>query len=272
MGAIDQINLFRFDSYKDFLRAKVKAEKESWGLLTKLAKAAGCQRPYLSRVLHGEAHLTAAQAFGLARHWRFSEDETEYFLGLLEAEKAGSRAYRDHWLEKNRRLKEQRENLSRVVHRRAAASDEKDLAYYSAWHWTAIHILVSIPEFQTERAIAERLALPPALVAETLQALESWGAVRREGGRWLFRAREQHVSRDSPLAAFHHANWRARAAASAQLRRPEAVHFTVVQSLSRADFEKVRELVLQLIKDTAAIAGPSKEEKLMCLACDFFEP
>jgi uncharacterized protein (TIGR02147 family) len=266
------LNLFAFDSYKDFLHARVKAEAEAWGLLTKLAKAAGCQRPYLSRVLNGEAHLTAAQAFGLAKFWHLAEDETEYFLGLLEAEKAGSRAYRDYWREKNGKLKEQRENLSKVVDRRAAENNEKDLSYYSSWHWTAIHILVSIPEYQSERVIAERLNLPLPLVADTLQVLESWGAVRRDGGRWKFRAREQHISRDSPLAAFHHANWRNRAVMSAQTRNPENIHYTVVQSLSRSDFQKVRDLVLALVQNAAAIAGPSKEEKLMCLACDFFEP
>jgi hypothetical protein len=53
---------------------------------------------------------------------------------------------------------------------------------------------------------------------------------------------------------------------------PESVHYTVVQSLSKVDFERVKQRLLELIQETARISGPSKEEKLMCLACDFFEP
>jgi uncharacterized protein (TIGR02147 family) len=269
---MSDLSLYSHESYRDFLKAKIRTVKEKWGLMTKLAAAAGCQRPYLSRVLKGDAHLTSAQAFGLTRFWNLTDDETAYFLGLLEMEKAGSAAYREYWRSKNLENKNAHENLHRVVHRRAAGTDERDLTYYSSWHWTAIHILVSIPEFQTERAIAERLGLPLRLVQSTLRELEAWGGVRRDGGRWKFYSCEQHITKDSPLAAFHHSNWRGRAASSAQERNPESVHYTVVQSLSRTDFQKIRTQVLELIQSAAAIAGPSKEEKLMCFACDFFEP
>lgn len=264
--------VFAFKDYKAYIKAQIASHETSWGLLTRLAKAAGCQRPYLSRVLAGEAHLTAAQVFGLANFWNLPEEEREYFLGLLELEKSGSAAYREYWKKKLSEAKSRHENISQLVNRKIATETEKDLLYYSAWYWTAIHILVSIPEFRSETKIAEKLNLPASQIREILMKLESWGAVQRDGRGWAFKAREQHIPKDSPLVSFHHNNWRQQAILSSQKARLEAVHYTVVQSVSRQDFEKIKQMILQLIQKTAEIAGPSKEEQLMCLTCDFFEP
>lgn len=264
--------VYSFTDYKAYLRARLEGEESSWGLLTKWATAAGCQRPYLSRVLSQEAHLTPAQGYGLARYWRLGEDETEYFLGLLELDRAGSAEYRQHWKRKNEELRRKQENLARLVERETAVSDDRDVAYFSAWYYTAAHVLTSIPDFQSERAIAEKLGLPPLQARAILESLAGWGAVKKEGARWRFQAREQHLPKESPLVLFHHANWRQKALLDAQLRNPESLHYTVVQSLSRADYEKVRRLVIELIEKASKIAGPSNEEKMMCLLCDFFEP
>jgi uncharacterized protein (TIGR02147 family) len=262
--------IYSFSSYKTYLRARIDEEENPWGLLTKLAAAAGCQRSYFSRMLSQETHLTPAQAFGLSRYWGLTNDETEYFLGLLEVERAGTSDYRDHLKRKNEELKRRQEDLAQLVKRNLAVSDERDLEYYSAWFWVAVHALTSIPQFQSESAISEKLGISRSQVRMILNVLEKWGAVYQDGARWKYNAREQHLSKESPLVCFHHSNWRQQAIMDAQRRNPASIHYTVVQSLSRADFERVKQLVLDLIEKSSRIAGPSKEEDLMCLTCDFF--
>lgn len=266
------MKIFGFKDYKAFIKHRIDEDENQWGLMTKLAKAAGCQRPYLSRVLSDEVHLTASQIFGLAKYWNLSDEERDYFLGLLEIEKAGSMDYREHLKKKLSEAKKNHENISQLVNRKMAAETGRDLIYYSAWYWTAIHVMVSIPEFQSESKIAEKLNLSIVQVRAVLQELESWGAVQDDGRKWTFKSREQHISKDSPLVSFHHNNWRQQAVLSSQTRRPGSVHYTVVQSVSKSDYEKMKQMVLDLIQKTSAIAGPSKEEQLVCLAFDFFEP
>ncbi len=266
------IKIYDYSDYKSYLRDGVANSEESWGAMTKLAKAAGCQRPYLSRVLNGKSHLSSSQLFGIARFWKLSEEETEYLLGLLEIERSVLLSYKEYWLRKLHEKRKENESLAKKVNRQVISdSSENDLVYYSSWYWTAIHILTSIPQFQTEKSIAEKLSLPIAQVRTVLQTLESWGAVRREEGLWKFGSREQHVSKRSPLAAFHHSNWRNQAILDAQKQTTGGVHFTVVQSLSKRDYEKIKSLVLETIQAISTIAGPSAEEKLMCFTCDFFE-
>lgn len=264
-------NVFEFLDYLTFLKAKIASEKDSWGLITKLAAAANCQRPYLSKVLGGGAHLTPAQAYGIARFWKLSTDETEYFIGLLEMERSSSNEYKNFLTRKNHTLKKAHENLSNLVERKTAQANEKDQLYYSSWYWSAIHILVSIPAFQSVSAISERLSISEHQVKQTLSVLEQYGFVRQEKGKWKFAAMEQHIPKDSPLSVFHHSNWRQRAMLDAQEPNRDSIHFTVTQSLSQKDFERVKETILACIQEVEEIAGPSKEEELVCFTCDYFK-
>jgi len=191
------------------------------------------------------------------------------FFDLLKRERAGSSEYREYWARKNLESKRRNENLSKLVQRNETASDDRDRIYYSTWYWTAVHILVSIPEYQTEKVISERLSLPLPQVIAILRTLEEWSSVRREK-KWKFGAREQHIAKEgSPLSMFHHNNWRQQATKAAQYPRSGNIHFTVVQSLSVVDYDRVKDLVLEYIQKVSPVAQPSAEEKLMCFTCDF---
>lgn len=264
--------VYSFQSYRTFLEFHAKEQEPAWGALTRLAKAAGCHRPYLSKVLSGEAHLTSAQLYALANYWELSEPQTEYLLRLLEIEKASQAEYRKYLVQKNDELRRREENLSQLVARQASQPNSQDVLYYSSWVWSAVHILTSIPAYQTVKAIAEKLSLPAAQVESILEALQKWGSVRLEREKWKFAANEHHVTKENPLVTFHHSNWRNRALADSQRQTPESIHFTVVQSVSHEDYERIRQLILELIGNASKIAGPSKEEKMFCFTCDFFEP
>jgi len=263
-------SIFSFTDYRSFLKSRISSPEKEWGLLTKLAKAAGCHRPYLSKVLAGDAHFVPSHLFGLAKFWGLSEPETEYFLRLLELEKAGSAEYRAHLVEKNAELRRQQESLSEVVSREPVS--ESHISYYSSWAWAAAHVLTSIPSFQTTKAIARRLSLPLPQVEHILRSLEAWGSVKREKDLWKFAGNEHHISKASPLSTFHHSNWRQRAILNSQLQQPKSLHFTVVQSISEKDFEVLRGMILNFIREFSKVAAPSREEKLVCFNCDFFEP
>lgn len=147
-----------------------------------------------------------------------------------------------------------------------------NVQYYSSWHWSLVHVLTSIPGYQSVKAISERLALPAAEVETILVKLQRWGSVRGEKGRWKFAGNEHHISKSNPLVTFHHSNWRQKAVLNSQRQNPESVHFSVVQSVSQKDYNQVRELILETIGRAAKIAGPSTPEKVCVFNCDFFEP
>lgn len=264
---MNDLSVFSFTNYKKYLSARLK---NSWGLITKLAEAAGCQRAYLSRVLNSHVQLTPDHAYNICIFFELNPSETDYFVALVECERAGTKTYREFMEKKVKELRREHQNLSSRLQRQNISVGEKEASYYSSWYWSAIHILVSIGEFQNPETISKRLQLPISLVRSTLETLARYGLVKYERGRWVHSSGDLHLPRNSPFVAYHHNNWRARAVSDAQMQNKDNIHFTIVQAMSREAMEEIKELILDFIDESAKVAGPSQSEEILCTNLDFF--
>jgi len=261
-------NLLLFTDYKAFLRKQMSSTEET---LTDLAAAAGCQRSYFSRVLNSEIHLTPEHAFNLAAHWRMQNPRDIYFLALVDYARAGTTSLKRHHFQKLNQIKAEQESLDRLVNRPRVENSIDVNTYYSAWYWSAIHIATSIPQLQTEESLSQKLGLPLTVVSKCLNVLREAGYVKQSGKKWVYVTGAAHASAGSTFVVNHHNNWRSRAVLSSQEGDSENVHFTVVQSISVSAYQKIRQRMLEFIQESAAIAGPSNEEELIVLNCDFFK-
>jgi uncharacterized protein (TIGR02147 family) len=264
---MSNVSVFEFDDYKAFLRAQAKGQR---GRVSRLAAAAGCQRSYLSRVLSSEAHLTPDHAHAMADFLGLEGGESEYFLLLVERARAGTASYRKHLKSKLETLSQRRLEISNRVRRPPPEDGPMERLYYSSWHWSAIHIAVSIPGLQTEDALAQELGLPGDLVRTSLLKLAEMNLVRRERDRWMHHSSDIHLERKSPMIAMHHGNWRQRAVLDSQRSESDGVHYTAMQSMSESAFREIRREMLELIERSVRTAGPSRSERLVCLCMDLF--
>jgi len=260
-----QPSVWSFKNYKEFLTAVIR--EGSRGLVSRLAEAAGCQRSYLSNVIRTHIHLVPDQGYGICQFLNFDSEETGYFLLLLEKERSATAAYKSHLDERARELQQEHENLAKRLERAPLQSGADQLIYYSAWYYSAIHILVSIPRFQTVASISIALGLDPSLTLSVLQELEKMGLVKRTGLKWFFLSGDIHVPRNSPLVSLHHNNWRQKAVLHAQ-SRSEGIHFTMIQSISSQVLREIKEKTLKLIDEASELAGPSAPEELIYLGID----
>jgi uncharacterized protein (TIGR02147 family) len=263
-------NIFSYLEYKEVIRAQVSANREERGYIAKLADAAGCQRSFLSQALHSTVHLTPDHAMGLALFWNLSELEREYFMELVLFNRSGSKQFRKISEEKLKRLREQSENIGLRLKKVSPLEEAAQLRFYSAWHASAIHILLTIPEFQTISALARRLAVSEFLVSDCLSMLQQMGLAEQREGRWSAAHSDMHLSKDSPIAWLHHSNWRTKAVADSREGPRDSVHYTALYSLSRADFERLKALCLHWIEESRQLVQPSVEEDLACFVLDWF--
>src|SRR5205823_2044353 len=60
-------------------------------------------------------------------------------------------------------------------------TEEDKVTYYSSWHYAAVHILVSVPGFQTRAAIAAHLGLTSVKTGEILEFLCGTGVLEQNG-------------------------------------------------------------------------------------------
>jgi len=103
-----------------------------------------------------------------------------------------------------------------------------------------------------------------------LEQLAAWGLVQQEGNRWKYLAGTFHLPKESPLVIQHHHNWRDRAVLDAQLASDESLHYTNVQTVSRADIRILKELMLNFVSNCKEILDPSAEEDVVAITCDLF--
>jgi len=263
--------VFDFDDYKRYLKATfARQPKQGRGMRAKLATEIGCQGAYVSQVLNGALHLSVEQAVRVNRFLGHSKDEGRFFLLLVQRARAGDRDTRAHFQELLEAEVQKRLLLTRRLDMAQGISPEDQVTYYSAWYYSAAHILCTIPGFQSKEAIAAKLGLGKELVAEIIEFLGRTGLVKREGSRVLPGEAQIHLSQHSKLTARSHANWRIRALGALDAPRETDVHYTGVFSFSTEDALRLKALLLRQIEEVIGVVKPSKEEQAGVLCLDFF--
>lgn len=261
-------NLFVFSSAVGYLKSRVEESSGTYRYKSSLAEAAGCQLSYLSQILSGKALLSLDQAVGLAELWQLSSLETDYFLELVQLERAGTPKLKNIL---KRRITEIKKEGERLTSRITQLENQivPDSSYYLTWYYTAIHILLTIPSFDSEAPIGKRLGISIEKVRQGLEILEKLGFAQLQKGRWRNVKSNVHIPRESPLHELNHFHWRNQSVSAVQNRR-DALSYTGIHSLSRKHLDEIKELAARFLAKARHIIETSPEEELICLNCDLF--
>lgn len=263
--------LFEFLDYRVYLSMHLDELAETLrGAKSRLAEQLQCRPGYISQILSGTMSMSPDQAALTSEFLGHTEEEAEYFLLLVLLDRATAASLKSRLLkqisERRKRFLDLKERLK--VEQKVSKADEA--IFYSSWHYLAILTLVTIPDFQTKEALSEKLGLDLKQVAESLEYLLSLGIVKLKGSRYLPGETRTHLSRTSPLVARHHQNWRLRAMQSIERANSNDFHYSSVVSLSRADQQRLRAMLITFIDEAAKVIAPSKEEEALVLSLDFF--
>ncbi|NUM56980.1 MAG: DUF4423 domain-containing protein [Bdellovibrionaceae bacterium] len=271
---IKSVNIFDFVDYKRFLASLIGVNGRRRGLYKELAMAANCQPSYLSQVMRkgSKIQLTPDQTLGIAQMLLLSPKERDYFLYLVDYERASSKELKGLLSEKIKSMQKSSLDIGNILDRPKSENQESLVKFYSSWLFSYIHILTSIPEFQSTESISQKINLPGEATLNILSELENMGLVKREKGLWLHSGRHLHVDAESTLVGNHHNNWRQQAMLDTQLKNSiESVHFSGVYSVSKSDFSKIKTLVLESLKNLNALAISSGTEEVVVFCCDLFK-
>lgn len=265
------MDIYQFKDYKSFIIKKIQDNAHIKGYRSQLALAAGCGRSFMSQALNSHIHLTLDHGAGLCEFWDLDNERTDYFLDLMNFERAASRPLRKSL---QKRLDAQRAASRRVGKRpmesEALSAGLKEALYYSSWHTAAVHVLTTVPGYQTVRAIAQRLELPSSLVERTLRDLESIGLVQMEKDKWVVKGGSVHLPKASPLSSINQSNWRDRAVRHLGSNPHDGIHYSAIFALSKTDSERLYKLLQEAIEKVVSVVGPSEEEDLVCFNVDYF--
>lgn len=266
------MNVYQHQSYKKFLVDLIENDfTSSRGKRKMMAEAGNCQVSHVTHVLSGEGHFSPEQLEGIARFFGLGNDEIEFLLLLLGLARAGTTSLKNFYSQLiENKLKSRSELKGRLkIPDSMAKADEA--IYYSSWLYGAVHVMLSIPDLQTKEALSQALSLSLARSEEILSFLIKTGLCKKEGNRYKLLRPLLHLEKSSPLISKHHANWRMKALQSLENMDEEKLHYSSVFTLSKNDFTKVREILMESLAQSLKVIKDSPEEVPAVICLDYFK-
>ncbi|MGK5082506.1 TIGR02147 family protein [Bdellovibrionota bacterium FG-1] len=261
-------SIFDYQNYKAYLVDWV--EEKGRGERSKIASVLRCHLAYVSQVLNDDAQLSLEQADQLNTYLAHSEDQAEFFLLLVSLERAGTASLRKLYETKIKRILHERTLLENRLKNKKVLPAESQAIYYTAWYYSAIHLLISIPGFQTKEEIARHLRLPMNQINQALEFLVATGLAEFNKARYQSGQVTLHLTNDSPWLPRYHSNWRLQAIQSLDRPQENQLNYTSVVSMSEEDAPAIRKILIEAIEQVRAVVRKSPEKGAYCYTVDFF--
>jgi uncharacterized protein (TIGR02147 family) len=264
------MKVFEFNSYKKYLNNYIERSGRR-GLISELARAAGCTHSYLSQVLNGKPDLTPDQAWSLTEHLLLSTEEAEYFFTLVLNERAATPKLKKNLEAKLKALKSEQTQTTKVVSKTTDAQlliSQRD-RYYSQWTVGAIHSLTASKEYQTIEKLSDRLNLSKLEVEQNLQWLVENSLVKKSGNRFLHSGQNIHLPTEAIHNQINHLNWRLRAVQASF--RSDEIHYTSTFTISQKDWDYLRRELLTFIESQRKQIQSSGSDEGFVFCCDLFK-
>ncbi len=265
--------IFDYQNYRDCLKDLLSQTNKdgSKGVLTALAKAINVHSSLLSMILSGKRDLSAEQAFDVCQYFELTPLESDYFTLLVQQERAGTKRLKVHLKKKLMQLQQQSKLLKSKVSDLRNLTNEEQSVFYSSWLYSAIHLYCGISANGKSLAeISYEFKRPRAKVTEILEFLCRTQLLKEEHGLYVVTEKSTALGLDSPHLVRHHQNWRNRSLLRIDDLTENELMVTAPFSISRGDFMKIRELMMETVKKSTKIIHASQEELLACLNIDLF--
>lgn len=242
------------------------------GVRLKMAEFLRCKTAFVSQVLNQHVNFSMEQTVSLNRFFNHNKEESRYLVLLVQLERAGSEDLRKFLLSEISEIHSRRKDLKERLNIKDNLDEGNQHIYYSTWYYAAIHILLSVPNYQTPDAIAEYLRLPVDTVNDALSFLCSTGLAFQSEGHYAIGETMIFLSSQSIQMQRHLSNWRHQANVVIDRGLGDNFHYSSVISLSEKDIPKVKKLMINFVEECRAITKDSTEESVRVMNLDFFKP
>lgn len=265
------MDIFDYKDYKKYANDTIeKLPKGGYGTYRKVATHLNINSVMVSQIFKGDRHLTSEQAHQVSEFFGLSELATDYFILLVQIQRARTFVYKNRLEKKRTELLEKSRELKTRLPQDKELTDETKSVFYSRWYYSGVRLTASIKDFQTAEQIASRLSLSIAQVNQVIQFLLEHGLCVQEGNRTKMGPKRIHVGSDSHLVGRHHLNWRTKAISRIDSIQKEDLFFTAPMSLSHEACDEVRKELVRLTEKVSELVVNSESETLACLNMDWF--
>lgn len=263
--------VFEYADFYDFLENEIeKISRLKRGEKKKIAEELNIPPSLLSQIFSGARKLSTDQVFLLCEYIGYSTIEREYIFNLFHLSTVTNKKLKEAMKKKGDEIKRTSLNISERIEKDRVLSEKEKSILYSSWFYIAIWAYVSIGEGKTVEDISEHFNLPQKKVREVLEFLTETQICKMEKGLYTHHLNRTHIEKSSPHFRQHHNNWRIRSIQKLDLQHPQDLNFTAPLSLSKKDFDKIREELMSLIQSVYKTVKETEPENIYCMNIDFF--
>jgi uncharacterized protein (TIGR02147 family) len=266
------MSIYQFTDYRAFLNDHFKKqERGGRGQLSKLAQLLDVHSTFISLVFKNKRDLSLEQGLLVAQYLKLTDPEIEYFLNLIQLARAGHHELKRFIAQKIKLAQAAAKRLgTRFEHERQLGAEERQI-FYSSWHYSAIRIYTSThPSGRTAEEICAYFKLSRKIVMSALHFLKQSQLIIEKKDHYFVGPQRTFLEKDHPMIKCHHTNWRQKALNQFEELTDDEMMFTTTLSLSRNDFNAIREHLAQVVKKTSDIMKETNPEEIVCLGIDFF--
>lgn len=265
------MNIFLYDDYKVYLKEYIEEQpKKGRGFVMKISAALDLHASHVSAVINGEKDFTFEQFYSLAKFLGLDNHESDFLMLLAQYSRAGTHEYKQYLKEKLLTSKQLGLRNQKSFGGAIELSVEEKSIFYSSWIYPAVQLYSSTGNGKTFEEIQSRFNLSRQNLSEILQFLLKAGLCQQKGNIYTMESIKTVITASSPLWVNNHKNWRFKSIQRSENVASNEILYTSAVTLSLADFNFIRDEILQLLKSLSRKIDDSPSEELACLNIDWF--
>jgi hypothetical protein len=266
------MNVFQKGDIKSVIKGFISEKpRNGRGEISRIAQHLNVSPTLISHVLTGQKTLTTDQGQSILSYLGLAGLEADYFMFLLQLERAGTQDAQKYWKMKLDEIKASSLKLTHRLQSDKKLSEEERAIFYSSPLYMMVRLYTSVGEKgKSALEIAQRFELTTLRCAEVLRFLVSGGFCDERNGRYSMSAQTMHLEKTSPHLLRFQTDWRMRALQRGETLSESELMFTAPVSLSKKDFDLLREETILFIKSFLKTVHASPAEEIACLNIDFF--
>jgi uncharacterized protein (TIGR02147 family) len=264
-------SLFDFKDYREFLHHYLKTgPHKAHGFKLKLADHMNVHPTFVTQVFKNLKSFNSEQALKVSEFMELNDLQKDYFLTLVELDRAGTQELKSFINKKILKLRAESLKAKHSVQTYSNLNESDQALFYSQWYYSAIRLLCSLEKSVSRSDIKKHFPLSDEKINQALDFLISRGLVKENNGKLEMAVANTFIPSDSPLVSRHHMNWRLKAIESHGNLKPEELAFTAPISVSEKDFEEIKKILLQSVQKISKIVSQSTPEMVACFNMDLF--
>lgn len=269
---MSDIIIYDYNQFREYIELKLRSPNFGRGAKAKLAEHLGCQPSFVSQVLKDKSTFSLEQAFKVNDFLKHNPLEEEYFMVLVEWDRAGTMDLKKYFQTKRDDLKEK----SKLIENQMSydqLSKEDTIAYFNNFNHVLIRNLIDIPELKNKKNLRKRMDVTVKEFDTALDFLREKGLIHEDEKGNLAQGQTRiHVKKESPLAKYANITARMQIINKYDEIGYDSLNYGSYMTLPRKSFEEFKKRFVALVVElNNHLEEEPSADMMAALIVDFME-